>query len=389
MQDLSRRHFLQGLGMFTLAASMPLRFAHAATASDKRLLVVILRGAMDGLAAVVPYGDRAYADARGAMALPQNADTLLNLDGYFALHSALAPLLPLYQQKEMLILHATATPYRDRSHFDAQDLLENGTDKAHSLSTGWLNRAVSAMHGSHPAIALGASVPLVLRGDAKVTSWAPSLLPDVDEDFLSRVMHMYQNDPLLMNAVTEAQAMKDSGDSNIKRGAKAHIDIMKKVAGFMSPANGARIAAINMGGWDTHANQGLGSGRLAGNLKILAEGLTAFRLGMGDTWKNTAVLAITEFGRTVKGNGTGGTDHGTAGVAFLFGGSVNGGQVIGDWPNLSRLYEDRDLMPANDLRGLLKGTLAQHLRINETLLSNKIFPNSSNVPAIKNLFLSS
>lgn len=383
---LTRRRFLQGLGMFTLSAAMPLRFAYAATPGDKRLLLVILRGAMDGLAAVVPYADHSYADARGAMAMPQTSEALLNLDNFFALNAALSPLLPLYQNKEMLILHAAATPYRDRSHFDAQDLLENGSDKAHGMSTGWLNRALASMQGA-AALALGPSVPLVLRGDARTTSWAPATLPAVDDDFLNRVMHMYQADPLLMNAVNEAQGMQGADMAGGgARGPKAFVGMMKKAAEFMRDARGPRVGAIDIGGWDTHANQGLQSGRLANTMKILAEGLTTYRSNMGAAWKDTAVLVVTEFGRTVKGNGTGGTDHGTAGVAFLLGGGVNGGRVAGDWPGLARLYEDRDLMPANDLRGLLKGTLATHLQLDGTLLSTQVFPGSNGVPPLTGLF---
>lgn len=340
---------------------------------------MILRGALDGLAAVPPIGDRAYADARGKMALPQNGDTLLNLDGYFALHSALKPLMPLYEQKQILITHATATPYRDRSHFDAQNLLESGSDKPHALSSGWLNRAVASLSPATEAMALGSAVPLLLRGDAKVGSWAPSILPDVDEDFLSRVMHMYQSDPLLLDALSSAKEMQGMGGgmAGARRGPRAFIGMMQKAARFMAQQKGARIATVEIGGWDTHANQGLATGRLANNLGILAEGLVAFQKGMGAAWQDTAVLCITEFGRTVKGNGTGGTDHGTASVAFLLGGGVSGGRVIGDWPTLSKLHEGRDLIPANDLRALLKTTLHQHLLLPTETLDSRVFPNSS------------
>lgn len=384
---LTRRMFLQGMGVLPLAAALP-RFAYAATPDDRRLLLVILRGAMDGLAAVVPYGDPAYADARGAMTMPQNDTALLKLDGFFALHAALSPLMPLYQNKELLLLHAAATPYRDRSHFDAQDLLENGSDKAHGINTGWLNRATATLPGTAQALALGPAVPLVLRGDARTTSWAPSLLPAVDEDFLSRVLHMYAQDELLMNAVKEAQTMPGADMAGgTGRGPKAFVGMMKKAAEFMGVAGGPRIGAIDIGGWDTHANQGLESGRLANSMKLLAEGLTSFRSGMGNAWKQTAVLVVTEFGRTVKGNGTGGTDHGTAGVAMLLGGSVNGGRVAGDWPGLAHLYEGRDLMPANDLRSLLKGTLAAHLRIDDSLLASQVFPASNAAAPMTGLFV--
>jgi len=389
--DISRRKFIKhtgSAGALALASALwPMRFAFAETPHENRLLVVILRGAMDGLAAVVPYADRAYADVRGAMALPQNAATLIQLDGMFAMHTALKPLTELYQQKQLLILHAAATSYRDRSHFDAQDLLENGSDKPHALTTGWLNRAVLVLPKSQEALAIGSSVPLMLRGQAKVGSWAPSVLPDVDEDFLSRVMHMYQSDPLLLRALTSAQDMRGVGGSVMGgRGTKAFIGMIEKAAAFMSAPTGARIGTIELGGWDTHANQGLEKGRLANNFSILADGLVAYKKAMGAVWAQTAVLVITEFGRTVKGNGTSGTDHGTGSIAMLLGGGVSGGRVVGDWPGLSQLYEDRDLMPVNDLRGLLKSTLNQHLGIQDTVLDQQIFPGSNGIWLKEKLF---
>jgi uncharacterized protein (DUF1501 family) len=391
--DLSRRKFLHltGLGSsFALTQGIPLSISFAKTINHKKLLVVILRGAMDGLAAVPPIGDKAYADARGAIALPQNDDNMLILDGYFALHSALKPLMPLYLQKQFIIFHAVATPYRSRSHFDAQNLLENGTDRPNGQTTGWLNRTLSTLTHSQ-GMALGESIPLMLRGHAKVGSWSPEILPDVDNDFLMRVAHMYQSDSLLLDALTSGQKMQ-SMTQNTKGqpqryGQKAFIDTMQKAALFMSPANGANIATIEMGGWDTHANQGLGNGRLANNFQILSEGLINFQKNMGTAWRDTAVLCLTEFGRTVKGNGTGGTDHGTASVAFLLGGNIHGGRVIGDWPTLTKLHEGRDLIPANDMRGVIKATLHQHLGISQDVLDNTIFPNSANIWLKEQIFV--
>lgn len=391
--DNSRRGFIKIAGLgggFALTHSLlPVRFAFSDTLNNKRLLVVILRGALDGLAAVIPFGDRSYTDARGIMALPQNGDAMVNLDNYFALHIALKPLLPLYEQRQMLIYHAAATSYRDRSHFDAQDLLENGSDKPHTLATGWLNRAIATLSHSPKAMSVGVSIPLILRGGAKIGSWAPSILPNVDEDFLSRVIHLYQSDPLLLDAITRAKEMRDAGNNkgDLVRGQRAFIGIMQKIAEFMAPASGARIATVEIGGWDTHANQGLVKGNLPNNLGILAEGLINFQKSMGAVWKDTAVLCITEFGRTVKGNGSEGTDHGTASVAFLLGGSVNGGRVAGDWPSLDKLYEGRDLIPANDLRALLKTTLHQHLSISEDKLENSVFPNSTRIWLKEKLFM--
>lgn len=392
-EDFSRRQFIQGLSIGAGAlwfASSPLRFAYAQTPNNKKLLLVILRGGMDGLAAVVPFGDKFYADARGKLAMPQTGDTLIRLDDTFALHAALAPLADFYRAGEMAILHAAATPYRDRSHFDAQDLLENGGGKAHEFSTGWLGRAVAeTANTSGGAVSIGQAIPLVLRGEAKVTSWAPSILPDVDEDLIARVQHLYQNDPLLLDALNSAADMKDAGGAmGGGRGPRAFIQNMKKVAEFLSNPSGPSIGTIDIGGWDTHANQGLAQGRLAQNLKILAEGLVAFKQGMKNEWKETAVLVVTEFGRTVKANGSGGSDHGTGAAAFLIGGSVKGGRMIGDWPGLGRLYEDRDLMPANDLRALLKATLVNQLGLSEQQLASHVFPSSTQIMSYKGLFAS-
>jgi uncharacterized protein (DUF1501 family) len=390
VMDTSRRRLLgamgAGAGLVLCGSAFPLRLSFAATPGGKRLLLVVLRGGLDGLAAVVPYADPSYGDARGNMAMTPSPESLIDLDGHFALHGSLAPLAPLYRNKELLILHAAATPYRDRSHFDAQDMLECGGVTPHALHTGWLNRAVEDLSPSQDAIAIGPAAPLVLRGQAKVETWAPSILPDVDEDFLTRVMSMYRADPLLGEALAGARDMRGMGDGGDARGPKAFVAMMRQAAAFMAPETGPHIGAIDIGGWDTHANQGLGEGRLPRNLALLAEGLTAFREDLGAAWHDTAVLAVTEFGRTVRGNGSNGTDHGTASVAFLLGGAVNGGRVIGDWPGLAKLYEDRDLTPANDLRGLLKGTLTGHLALDEDLVSRQVFPDSEAVHPIGGLF---
>jgi len=385
---LSRRRFLQTtLGGITLVAGgLPLRLARAASAGDKRLVVVILRGAIDGLAAVVPYGDPSYADARGVMRLPLDDSAMVRLDAYFAMHTALAPLAQMYAEKELLVLHACATPYRDRSHFDAQNLLENGGVKPHAISTGWLNRATLVLQDAHEPIAIGPTVPLLLRGQAKVNSWAPSILPSVDSDFLTRVAQMYESDPLLHEAISGTDITQPDSMEGGLRGPRAFPGLMQKTALFLGGESGARIATVELGGWDSHANQGLETGRLANNMAQLAEGLAAFKQAMGTAWNETAVLVITEFGRTVQGNGSGGTDHGTASVAFLLGGSVQGGRVLGDWPGLAQLYQGRDLMPANDLRSLLKGTLEQHMGIDEAMLSSDIFPQSASVRGLPGLF---
>ena len=384
--QINRRHFCLGLSALAGSSAFALpRLALASAAGEKRLMLVILRGGMDGLAAVAPVGDRNYHDARGKLALPDSA--LLNLNSDFAMHHALKPLHTLYQKGEVAVLHAAATPYRNRSHFDAQDLLENGSHKPHGISSGWLGRALSTL-GSAEGMAIGSNVPLVMMGASKVQSWAPSVLPDINEDFLSRVTHMYQSDALLSPALASATEVPDTAMGVKGRGPGQFVGMMKVAADFMRKPDGARIGSIDLSGWDTHANQGAGEGKLSRLFSILAQGITTYRAEMGVAWKQTAVLVVTEFGRTVAANGSGGSDHGMAGVCFLVGGSVAGGRVLGDWPGLAakNLYEERDLYPANDMRGLFKGVLASHMGIDEYTLSTTVFPDSASVSATQGLF---
>ena len=383
---LSRRQFLIGAGYASccaMAGFPTMSFASAPT--DKRLMVVILRGAMDGLAAVPAIGDPNYRAVRGDLALPENA--LLPLDGHFALNAAAPELQKMYQQKQLAILHAVSSPYRERSHFEAQDTLENGTAIPHGLSTGWLGRTVEALGGQVQGLALGPTVPLVLQGARNIQSWAPASLPGANADFLKRVSIMYQSDPMLHQALAEAEDMQSvagTGEAN----AQAFAGMMKTAAGFMTRQDGARLATIDVTGWDTHANQGTDKGRFAQVLGTLSSGVEAYRAGMGQAWNDSAVLMLTEFGRTVRGNGTGGSDHGTGSVAFLAGGGVQGGRVIGEWPGLAenQLYQNRDLYPANDMRSLLKSVLVQHLAIPDLIVGQTILPQSDHAAAIPKLF---
>jgi uncharacterized protein (DUF1501 family) len=375
---LTRRHFVSGLGAAGLASTLPgFRFAYASEATDSRLLLIILRGAMDGLAAVVPYSDPHYKEARGYLAMPEA--NLIQLDNRFALHSSLKPFHAMYQSGELLVAHAIATPYRSRSHFDAQDLMENGSEKPHGLSTGWLNRAIGLMEsGTTRGLALGEEVPLVLRGENPVTSWAPAALPEPSEEFMMRVQRMYDNDPQLNAVLLESQALKSAGMQERKQqNRKALTTLMQSAANFMNKPDGPRIGVVNVSGWDTHANQGLETGQLATQLAQLAEAVEMYRATMGPVWKQTAVLIITEFGRTVAANGTRGSDHGTGTAAFLAGGAVQGGRVMGDWPGLdkNKLYEERDLYPTHDLRSLCMGALEAQFAIPEDALRREVFPN--------------
>lgn len=386
IHTLSRRQFLIGAGFASccaIAGFPTMSFASAPT--DKRLMVVILRGAMDGLAAVPAVGDAAYRAARGDLAMPDNA--LLPLDGHFAFNAAAPELHKLYLQKQLAILHAASSPYRERSHFEAQDTLENGSTVPHGLNTGWLGRTVDALGGHVQGLAIGPTVPLVMQGGSNVQSWAPSSLPGATADFLKRVEIMYQADPMLHKALTEAEEMQTlagKGDAN----ARAFQGMMKTAASFMVQGAGPRIATIDLTGWDTHAGQGTDKGRFAQVLGTLSSGIDAYRTGMGPAWNDTAVLTLTEFGRTVRGNGTGGSDHGTGSVAFLAGGGVKGGKVLGNWPGLApnQLYQNRDLYPDNDVRSLVKSVLTQHLAIQDLIVGQTILPQSDGATAVPDLF---
>lgn len=398
---LNRRELLQRLGLGAIASGMSgISFARADT--DVRLVLVVLRGAVDGLALAAPYGDGNYASLRGELALevPGAQNGLLRLDGLFGLHPALANVHNLYADKQALVVHAVASPYRDRSHFDGQDVLENGAGKVGDLRDGWLNRAIGPLGGGlgdETAIALSQNTPLVLRGDNSVTSWAPSQLPDTDDDTLRRIQALYANDEFFATRLTQALASQAiAGDmrgmDKRRRGNDAaQIKmLMEAAARFLTAPDGPSVAVLEAGGWDTHANQGAATGSLATRLRGLDEGLAALKVGMGSTWSQTVVAVVTEFGRTVKVNGTRGTDHGTATAALLVGGAVNGGRVIADWPGLRNkdLYQGRDLYPTTDLRSVFKGVLADHLLISTAYIERAVFPDSAGAKPIDNLIRS-
>ncbi len=393
MTTFDRRQFLQSLGLAGATFVMPrVLFANADT--DARFVFVILRGALDGLAAVAPYGDGNYSKVRGELALPApgNTDGALKLDGLFALNPAFVTLHDRYNAGELLVLHAVASPYRERSHFDGQDLLENGTVQAHGAQDGWLNRAIAGVEGAHArsseqlAIAFAQNVPLVLRGDARVSSWAPSKMPGADEDTLQRIAEMYASDEYFASRLRSAlSADAIAGESQEMSDAKGRDPVGALVttaaaAGRMLRAvDGPRIAVMEVSGWDTHANQGASHGQLANRLGALDRALDNLRTELGPAWRNTAVLIATEFGRTVAINGTRGTDHGTGTCTLLVGGAVNGGRVHSDWPGLATrdLYQSRDLKPTLDLRSVCKGVLLSHLGVSAAFLETHVFPQSA------------
>jgi len=387
----TRRSVLAASATLTLLAPFA-RLAAAQSNPDSRFMLVILRGGLDGLAAVPPYAEPAYAQLRGSLALPApgTANGALDLDGTFALHPALSNLHAMYRAREALVLHAAATPYRERSHFDAQNVLEAGGTTPSAGGGGWLNRALAALDSagqSRGAVALADSVPLVLRGELAVTSWAPSQLPETDDDTLARVRRLYEAaDPALadsLNRALEARELAgDAADTGMGgRGGQAIAPLASAAARFLASADGPRIAVLDAGGWDTHANQGAEQGPLALRLRALDSGLQMLKTELGAHWSETTVVVVTEFGRTVAVNGTRGTDHGTAGCAFVVGGAVAGGRVVADWPGLAPrdLHEGRDLRATTDLRALFKSVLHERFGVTEAALARAVFPASDSV----------
>ena len=415
---INRRALLK-LGLAVGGAALATRYSFAAPAtSPSRFVFIIMRGALDGLSAVPPYADPDYARLRGelAIAAPGAGDGALALDGYFGLNPGLTFLHEAYGAHELLVLPAVATGYRERSHFDGQDVLESGFTQPHATQSGWLNRALvnlpaASRRGRESGVALAQNVPLVLRGSAEVASWSPSVLPDLDDDTMRRIADRYSSDPLLARRLAEAlatggevdqapaQAM--SGDAAGAAGAAGnaamtavvrstagrYIETVRTAAGFLRREDGPAVAVFDTTGWDTHFNEGGAQGQLRTRLAVLDQSLRTLKETLGDVWPRTVVLLATEFGRTAAANGTRGTDHGTGSAAFLLGGAVAGGRVLADWPGLSarNLYQQRDLKPTLDLRSVMKSVLHEHLQIASSALEHDVFPDSSAAPYLSGL----
>jgi uncharacterized protein (DUF1501 family) len=349
--DAARRLLLKraALAAGALAPLTPfasLSLAATTRPGSSRFVMVILRGGMDGLYAVPALGDPDFAAARGALA--SYASTPLRLDAMFALHPNLVELHAMFGRGEANIVHAVGLAYDERSHFDAQQVLESGGTRPYELSSGWLGRALGT--GPTRAIALATTVPLVLRGPGNVDTWAPSALPDPSADLVTRLERMYGSDPALANALARAKAlhfdtammaevnagntMGAAGGANRPGG---FVALARRAAEFLATENGPRAAVLELGGWDSHANEAAPNGTTAANLRNLDSGLAALREGLvaGRIWRDTVVVVATEFGREVAINGTLGTDHGSGGAAFVLGGALRGGRVIADWPGLA------------------------------------------------------
>ena len=366
------------------------RLSLAAGPSEQRFVLILLRGGMDGLSAVPALGDPAFAEARGALGVFAGAP--LALDSTFALNPLLPQMHAMYGRGELTVLHATGLPYRERSHFDAQQLLESGGTKPYELSTGWLARALAASAGRVKGVALETAVPLVLRGPAEVDSWAPSALPEPGADLVARIESMYRADPALAQALARARGLRDQAGMAANPMAQPSasgvrgpvVALARKAAEFLQ--RGSQVAVMEINGWDSHTNQTLPNGAASSNLRTLDAALAALREGLlpGGAWGQTVVLVATEFGREVAMNGNQGTDHGSGGAAFVLGGAVRGGRVLADWPGLAKKdrFEGRDLRITTDLRGAMRGLLADHLRISRGALDASVLPGSAQVAAL-------
>ncbi|MEM8665700.1 MAG: DUF1501 domain-containing protein [Pseudomonadota bacterium] len=398
----SRRSVLMGAAAFTAWASIP-KLAAASGGRDPRFMTIVLRGGLDGLAAVAPVGDRHYEEVRDEFALgADSGHTGVALDGFFALNPRLPTIAELYRRGEALFVHAAHTPYRERSHFQAQDVLENGTTSSVHHADGWLGRAIAQLPSdsgvaTHGGFAAASAPPLVMRGAPNIVTWLPAGMPSASTDTRERLLSLYEHtDPILAKALSAGLRLEDIAgteveitdqvsagmmDMDVARGRRQIVAAATAAGRSLGADDGARIGFLDVSGFDTHRAQRLVDGRLGrplGNLDLVVK---AFRRAVGEAWRDTVVVVVTEFGRTVRMNGSAGTDHGSATVAMLLGGAVAGGRVIADWPGLAPndLYEQRDLMPTTDLRSVLKGTLRDHLGLDRAALAANVFPDTPDV----------
>lgn len=379
--EINRRLLLGGaLGGVSLA------FACRVAARDvgrRKLVVVIARGAMDGLSVVVPHGDPNYVPLRGSLAVAGSLD----LGGGFGLHPALAGLHALHGAGQMRFAPAVAIPVRVRSHFDAQDVLENGGEGLRQQTDGWLNRALAAA-GGHRGLSVGAQTPLILRGAAETSSWSPGSQVTGQDRIAAQLQDLYVDDPLLGQSLargleTEAMAMTVGDGTPLRRNDVTGLG--QAVARLMTGDQGADVVALSVDGWDTHARQ---TAQLQARLTGLDQVIGGLHEGLGDQWAETVIVVATEFGRTARANGTQGTDHGTGSAMLLAGGALKPGGLIGDWPTLAdnRLFESRDLAPTLDVRSVFKGVLRDHLGVDRAALDARVFPGSAaEAPALDGL----
>ncbi|HEX7348961.1 MAG TPA: DUF1501 domain-containing protein [Rhodanobacteraceae bacterium] len=391
---ITRRQFLVGSALGAASLLVWPSVTLAATGADSRFLFVLLRGGLDGLESVPPYGDPGYQAIRGVLALsPAAAKPAHRLDNVFALHPSFDVAAQLYARGEFMPVVAAAPPYWGRSHFQAQNCVENGTSAPDGAQTGWLNRCVANMPGV-AGLACAAVMPLTMRGPAKIETWSPPLPTDVNPILLQRLQPLYAADTRLAAPFARAVNQQDTSPvpepgvgSMVMRG-KPHtggLPVMMAAAGsFMGKVDGPRIAFVEDDGWDTHANE---AAIVTRKIAELDAGLAALQQALGPMWKRTVLIVATEFGRTAHINGTGGTDHGTGGSMFLAGGALRGGRVAGRWPGIGagELYQKRDVHATTDFRSVFKGVLADHLGLPMSALESRVFPGSTAAAPIHGL----
>jgi uncharacterized protein (DUF1501 family) len=385
----------------------------------RKLIVLVLRGGLDGLSLSPPVGDPAYAGLRGPIAIAPVGQPggALKLDETFGLHPAMSATWALAQKGEARIAPAIATPDRERSHFEAQDVLESGVNVVYSSSSGWLNRALEAMGPAArgKGMSVGATAPMIMRGPVETASWSPGGGPQPDHRLPQILQDLYAQDPQLSAALAsglategvaktaQAQAATSMAgvqtmDAQSMSGGATLAPVLRQglpqsrklgltLGAFMTGETGKQVAAVSIDNFDTHANQGAGQGQLASRLAYLDAFIDGLATGLGPSWRDTVVLAATEFGRTARVNGTRGTDHGTASTALILGGALKRGGIVGDWPTLAsnRLFENRDTAPTLDMRALFKGVLGDHLGIERAALDAKVFPGSGQIAPVTGL----
>jgi uncharacterized protein (DUF1501 family) len=402
---MHRRKFLQQAGILSSSALISVGWhgwaARSATPSSnsnpKRLAIVFLRGAVDGLNVVIPHWESAYYDGRPSIAIapPDEANGALDLDGRFGLHPALASLMPLWKQRSLAFIHACGSPDASRSHFDAQDYMESGTPGVKTTADGWMNRLLAALPHSSPVQALnfGEAVPRILSGRMSVASLptgrtADRPLPLDRPQIAAAFDRLYNGNDAVSKAYQEGRAARQQLLANLDRemmqanhGAPAPSGFSadaQKLARLMTKDPSIQLAFMALGGWDTHVNEGGSTGQLARNLKSLGDGLATLAQGLGNVYSNTAILVMSEFGRTVAENGNGGTDHGHGNAMWLLGGAIKGGKVYGEWPGLSQsqLYQGRDLAVTTDFRDAIATVLGRHMQLDGAKI-NQIFPSYS------------
>ncbi|WNC73054.1 DUF1501 domain-containing protein [Thalassotalea psychrophila] len=372
---MKRRQFIKTLGAsasLVLLQTPALAAVNKLVSKPKKIVWVVLRGAMDSLHTIVPITDKNYHVLRPKLA-PSIANDLLPLSTDFAFHPALKHMHGLYKSKQLLPIVAVGSGYPRRSHFDGQDYLESGLSSL-DHDTGWLGRALNEMTANTKALAVANSVPISMRSSSKVSTWYPSRLKDADENIYEALMNLYQNDEMLSSRLQEGLNTQEmAGNTSTKKKGK-FVDLAKSCGKLLANNDGVDCAMLEVGGWDTHNNQTV---RLNRQLEGLDQGIAALQAELGEYWQDTVVIVATEFGRTAKENGTGGTDHGTGSAMFIAGGAVQGGKVLGDWPGLAKeqLFNNRDLMPTTSTFSWIGAVLQQHWQLDSKTIAN-VFPDN-------------